>query len=65
MKVNKDVQIFIQEFGLTNLAQALTLATGSNFTAQQINHWRRRGVPYKWQDIFTELSGIPKYKLKP
>lgn len=62
--MHKDVKIFIEEFGLTNLAHALSEATGSKFSAQQINHWRQRGIPYRWQDIFTELSGIPKHKLK-
>jgi len=62
--MNTDVKAFINETGLTNLAIRLSEKTGNTFSAQQLNHWKRRGVPYKWQDTFTELSGIPKDMLK-
>ena len=64
MDLNKDVSGFIDGFGLTNLANRLEQETGKSFTPQQINHWKKRGVPYRWQDIFSSLSGIPKSRLK-
>lgn len=60
MQLNKDVSDFIDGFGLTNLAKKLEQETGNSFTPQQINHWKKRGVPYRWQDAISLLSGIPK-----
>lgn len=64
MAQNEEIKAFIDEFGLTNLARTLTEKTNRKFSAQQVYHWRKRGVPYKWQDLVKEVSGIPKNKLR-
>jgi len=57
------VRAYIAEVGQTALARKMSASTGMKFTAQQINHWKNRGIPYRWQDAFCELSGIPKSQL--
>jgi hypothetical protein len=64
MGCSKDVKEFIVKNGLTNLAAQLSDSTGEKFSAQQINHWKTRGVPYRWLDIVAKISCLPKEKLR-
>lgn len=54
----------ISEIGLTNLANLLSDQTGKEFSTQQVQNWRTRGVPYKWQDAFNKATDIPKDSMR-
>jgi len=50
----------LKSVGVTELAKQMADSTGKNFTAQQITNWRNRGVPYRWQDAFSDVSGLAR-----
>jgi hypothetical protein len=54
----------IKKIGLSNIARTLTEKNGRVFTPQQVNNWRKRGVPYKWSDTFAEIAGVNKKELR-
>lgn len=64
MERSSSFREFISDYGLSNLARTLQELTGEQFTAQQINHWRTRGVPYRWHDAIIEISNLPKSELR-
>ena len=59
-----DIKEYIIANGLTELAVTLGIETGERFSAQQINHWKTRGVPYRWLDIVAKVSQLPKERLR-
>ena len=59
-----DIREYIIANGPTDLAARLSNACGQKFSAQQINHWKARGVPYRWLDIVAEVSRLPKEQLR-
>jgi hypothetical protein len=64
MGSSKDFKNHLAEQGLTHLAARLSAETGYKFSAQQLNHWKTRGVPYRWVDIVSQISELPKETLR-
>lgn len=60
----KTLEKAIEKIGLSNIARMLTDKNGRTFTPQQVNNWRKRGVPYRWADSFAEITGAKKSELR-
>lgn len=64
MKKITCLENIIKQFGLSKSADLLSQETGKYFSAQQINNWRKRGIPYRWQDAVSDVFQIPKSEMR-
>jgi len=59
LRMNDEIKQ-IELHGSTQVAKRMSERTGSKFYPQLIQHWKNRGVPYKWKDAFCAEFGITK-----
>jgi len=58
------LKTYIDEYGVTQLAVSLSEFAGANISRENLNHWKRRGVPYKFHLVFIDFSGLQRTDLR-
>jgi hypothetical protein len=54
---------YITEYGAAKLVKTLG-GLGIKISEQNLNHWKTRGVPYKFHNKFIALSGLCREDLR-